>query len=85
MGVTGSGKSTFIRQVSGDSSVVVGDGLESCQFNAICCGFVSQSLADGKIGTSELKGYCFHYAGYNINLVDRFVFHFLRMRDRDYC
>ncbi|KAF7189755.1 hypothetical protein HII31_08862 [Pseudocercospora fuligena] len=30
MGVTGSGKSTFIRKVSGDSSVLVGDGLYSC-------------------------------------------------------
>ncbi|KAK5719923.1 hypothetical protein LTR15_007196 [Elasticomyces elasticus] len=30
MGVTGAGKSTFIRTVSGDSSVVVGDSLRSC-------------------------------------------------------
>lgn len=32
MGVTGAGKSTFIREVSGDQTVVVGDGLESCKF-----------------------------------------------------
>ena len=30
MGVTGAGKSTFVRTVSGDNSVVVGDGLKSC-------------------------------------------------------
>lgn len=30
MGVTGAGKSTFIRTASGDESVVVGDGLKSC-------------------------------------------------------
>lgn len=31
MGVTGAGKSTFIRTASGDESVVVGDGLKSCK------------------------------------------------------
>lgn len=30
MGVTGAGKSTFIREVSGDDNVVVGNGLKSC-------------------------------------------------------
>jgi len=30
MGVTGAGKSTFIQSASGDDSVVIGDGLESC-------------------------------------------------------
>lgn len=30
MGVTGAGKSTFIKTVSEDETVVIGEGLESC-------------------------------------------------------
>lgn len=69
MGVTGSGKSTFIRRVSGDDTIVVGDGLKSCWCRSDS---VSTPSTDGTLGTSELKGYSFYYAGYNINLVDRY-------------
>ncbi|OQE19094.1 hypothetical protein PENSTE_c016G05331 [Penicillium steckii] len=50
MGLTGSGKSTFIQTASQCPDVVIGDHLQSC--------------------TSELKGYNFHYKGYNITLID---------------
>ncbi|KAF2000625.1 hypothetical protein P154DRAFT_199661 [Amniculicola lignicola CBS 123094] len=50
MGVTGAGKSTFIKSASGDDSVPIGHSLRSC--------------------TSELKGYSFHFGGWNINLID---------------
>jgi ABC-type hemin transport system ATPase subunit len=33
MGVTGAGKSTFIRWASGDEEVEVGHDLHSCQFS----------------------------------------------------
>lgn len=32
MGVTGSGKSTFVKLATGDEDVQVGHDLESCQF-----------------------------------------------------
>ena len=36
MGVTGSGKSTFVKLVTGDNSVVVGQDLVSCKFKCRC-------------------------------------------------
>ena len=38
MGVTGAGKSTFIRTASGDDSILIGHGLKSCQYAPISIG-----------------------------------------------
>jgi ABC-type phosphate/phosphonate transport system ATPase subunit len=70
MGVTGAGKSTFIKAVSGDDSVVVGNGMKSC---TLLSNDRHQCLTDHCEGTSELKGYCFYHDGYNVNLVDRYA------------
>lgn len=36
MGMTGSGKSTFIQKLTGTTEVTVGDGLHSCELVSLC-------------------------------------------------
>ncbi|KAJ5081980.1 hypothetical protein N7532_011023 [Penicillium argentinense] len=71
MGVTGAGKSTFIQTVSKATDVVIGHNLESCKYSNLEFNVpVRDGLTLFHQGTSEMKGYTFHYYGYNINLID---------------
>jgi ABC-type hemin transport system ATPase subunit len=46
MGMTGSGKSTFIQKATGTSAAIVGDGLSSCRFNLLNFWLTLWSLTD---------------------------------------
>jgi hypothetical protein len=69
MGVTGSGKSTFIKTASGNSQVGVGHDLHSCNLDtqhSTSCTLVANAV----IVTSEVEPFEFEHEGHKIILID---------------
>lgn len=69
MGVTGTGKSSFIRLVTGDDSIKIGDGLQSGRLLGICCD-IWNADSNGMTATTKVATYRFAFGGYNFVLVD---------------
>jgi GTPase SAR1 family protein len=67
LGMTGSGKSTFIRHCTG-RSVEIGHGLQSCKSRHLSC--LSGSFADSGAGTNDLSVHSFWLAGQHVHLID---------------
>ncbi|KAK0640521.1 Protein MNN4 [Lasiodiplodia hormozganensis] len=67
MGVTGAGKSSFIKDLTNDDAVEIGHDLVSCERILVPD---SRQSVNIQTGTTELKAYTFHHGGYNINLID---------------
>lgn len=65
MGVTGAGKSTFIRTASGIDAIEIGHSLKSCTV----INPYSKS-ATNKAGTTNVSSYTFSHEEYDITLID---------------
>jgi hypothetical protein len=69
MGVTGTGKSSFIRLVTGDNSIKIGEGLQSGRLLSIYCN-LDNANSDDMAATTNVAAYRFAFGGYNFVLVD---------------
>jgi hypothetical protein len=69
MGVTGTGKSSFIRLVTGDDSIKIGEGLQSGRLLGICCD-LGNANSNGMAATAKVAAYRFAFGGYNFVLID---------------
>lgn len=79
MGVTGSGKSTFISKCCEDLSSIVGDSLSSCKQHEL----VRSVLLADSIGTDKCESYTFKYGNSTIHLIDTPGFDDTRKSDTD--